>query len=132
MVSHVLHVHFALHHTQTAAVAAVRVHLHAGQGKTVEKAVDRTQRADETAERPIAEDTGKADHDHDDPLVGEERAQLIEGRRIGRVLQQADCSLKGARRTDILAETRQDDAFPDAPDERDRDDEHRQEHIFQV
>ena len=131
MVSHVLHVHFALHHTQAAAVAAVRVHLHAGQGETVEKAVDRAQRADETAEGPVAENTGQADHDHDDPLVGEERAKLVEGCRVGRILQQADRSLKGARRTDILAEAWQNDAFSDTPDERDRDDEHRQENIFQ-
>ena len=55
MVSHVLHVHFALHHTQAAAVASVRVHLHAGQGEAVEETVDCPQRADEPAEGPEQE-----------------------------------------------------------------------------
>ena len=132
MIAHMPDIHPAFHYAQAAAVAAVRIHLDAGQRKTVEEAIDGAQRADKPAEQPVAEHAGQADDDHDHPFVGKDRSQLIEGSRVGRVLQQADSAFKGTGGADVLAESRQNEAFAHAPDERDGDDEHRQEDILQV
>ena len=132
MIPHVLHIHLAFHHAQSAAVAPVRIHFHPGQGETVEKAVNRAQRANKAAEGAVTEHAGQADHQHDHPFVGKHRPQLIEGGGVHRVLQQADRAFKGSRRADVFAEAGQDDPLPDAVDQRNGDHKHREEHIFQI
>ena len=77
MIPDMLHIHRTSHHTRAAAIAAVRIHLHAREGKPVEQAVDCTQRADEAAEGPVAENADQADYDHDYPFAGEEHTELI-------------------------------------------------------
>ena len=63
------HIHLTAAHAGAAAVAAVLVHLDTGQCKLVEKTVDRAQGTDKAAERPVAEDAGSADDQHDHELT---------------------------------------------------------------
>ena len=113
-----------------AAVAAVRVRLHAHQAEAVEQPVDRAQGAEETAEAAVAENAGQQDGNEDDPLAGEDPAQHLKHGRVGGVGQVAGRALQGARRADILAEGRQGQAPGQGIIQRKGDHEHRQDDVF--
>ena len=82
MVAHMAHIHTAGAHTTAAVVAAAVVHLYPDDVESVEKTVDRTQRADKAAEAPVAENTGKGNDEHDDELACKENSQHRELFRI--------------------------------------------------
>ena len=132
MISYVPDIHLALHGAQATAIAPVLIDPDPGESKPVEKAVDRTQRADEPAEGTVAEHTGQSDHQHDHPLAGKDLTQLIEGRAVCRMLQNTHRTLQCTGRTDILAESRENDFLADPVPERDCDHEHSQESILEV
>ena len=78
MVSHMFHVHVTLPHTESAAVAAICIYLNPDHGESVEESVDRSERADKTAECAIAECAGESYDQHDYPFAGKENSQLVE------------------------------------------------------
>ena len=125
------HVHAAAAHAGAAVVAVVLVYPHAHQAEAVEQPVDCAQGAEEAAEAAIAEHTGQADNEHDGELAGEEDAQHAEKARVVGVCQQADGTLKGAGRTDVLAEARNGNIVLEPIPQRNRHNEHGQRDVFQ-
>ena len=132
MIAHMAHVHAAAAHAGAAVVAAGRVHFHADHGDLAEKAVDRAEGADKAAEAAIAEHAGKADHQHDDELAREEDVQHGEVVCVGRIGQQEDCALKGARRTDVLAEAGHRHAVGNAVPRRNADGKDGEEDVLKI
>ena len=100
------HVHAAAAHTGAAAVAALLIHPHTHQAEAVEQPVDRAERADKTAETPVAEPAGQSDDQHDRELAGKEDTQHAEQSRVVGIGQQADRTLKGSGGTDVFAKAR--------------------------
>ena len=131
MVAHMPHVHAAAAHAGAAAAAAVLVDLHTDDAEAVEQTVDRAKRTKETAEAPVAEDTGQSDHQHDAPFAGKQDPQHAKHPGVGRVDQMAHRAFRGSCRTDVFAESRQGHVVAQAVDQRYGDHEHCQDHILQ-
>ena len=131
VVAHAPYIHVAMPHASATVVAAVCVHLYADDVEAVEQAVDRPQRADETAEAAVAEHAYEADHQHDDELAGEQDAQHAIVGGVGGIGQMAHRALEGARRTDVFTEARQGDLIAQAVPKRYGDHEHGQNDVFQ-
>ena len=132
VVADMAYVHLAVAHAGSAAVAAVFIYFDADEGQLVEEAVDRAEGTDEAAEGPVAEDAGSSDDDHDHEFASEEDLQH---RKIARVLgvgEEADGALKSACRTDVFAKARHCQVVTDPVPHGNRDDEYREDHIFEI
>ena len=106
MIAHMANVHAAVPHTGPAAVAAALIHPHSHEAELIKKSVNCAERADETAETPVAENACKSDDQHDRELPRKEDSQHAKKARIGRIGQESDRSFKCSRRADILTESR--------------------------
>ena len=125
------HIHTAAAHTGSAMIAPVRIHLHADDVETIEETVDRTQRAQETAEAAIAENARQHDHQHNDKLPGKKNSQHVVHRSIGGIGQMTDRTFRSTCRTDIFAEARKRHFIPQTVPQGNGDHKHRQYHVFQ-
>jgi len=95
--------------TAANALAAMRtdrfIYLCADDGKSAEKAVDRAQRAYETAKRAIAEYAGQSKNQQNSKFPGEENAEHREITAVAGMAQKPDGRFKGACRAYIFAKT---------------------------
>ena len=132
VVAHMPHVHAAAAHTGSAVVAADRVHLYAHNRDLAEKPVDCAQRAYETAETAVTEHAGQSDDEHDDKLSREQDVQHPEIAGIGGIREQEDRPLRGAGRTDVLAEAGDRHTVNNPVPGGNPDDKDPENHIFQV
>lgn len=85
MITNMPDIHPTMPHTGAAAVAALCIHLYSYEAETIEQTVDGTKRAYKAAEAPIAENTCRADDDHDDKLACEKYAKHTEQVAVARV-----------------------------------------------
>ena len=131
MVAHVPHVHAAGTYAAATAAATAAVHFHADDIKAVEKAVDRSQGADKTAEGPVAEYAQQPDEEHDDKLPREQDAQHGKLFRVYRVCQEAYGPLKSPGGADIFAEARQRHVVPEPIPQRDGNCKDREKNVLQ-
>ena len=125
-------IHLAAAHAGAAAVAAVFIYFDADEGQLVEEAVDRAEGTDEAAEGPVAEDAGSSDDDHDHEFAREEDLQHCKIARVLGIGEEADGALKSACRTDVFAKARHCQVVTDPVPHGNRDDEYREDHIFEI
>ena len=132
MISYMSYIHRACHHAPAAAAAAFRTDPDSGQGKAIEKTVDRAQRAEKPAEAAVAEDTGQANGQHNNPFLRKYGFQLEKGGTVCGVLQQPNGAFQGTGRADILAEGWQRNAFSHTEEQRYGNDKYGQYSVLQV
>ena len=104
MVTHTPHIHRTPPDACAAAGAVFFLHPDPNERKAAEESIDRTKRAQKTAERPVTEHTGKPDHQENDPFPGKEETEHGEQAGILFIGQQPHSPFQRACRADILAE----------------------------
>ncbi len=124
-------VHLAMACAKAAARALVRVDLYADQIDPREHAVDRAQRAQETAEAAEHEDRRADEERQYDEFARKEYVEHRELLGVGGVGHQPDRALKCAGRADELAKARHGQMLQRVI-ERNGDDEHDQYHVLHI
>ena len=132
MVTDASYIHLTVPYTGSAAVAAVLVHLNAYDVEPVEQTVYSAERADKAAESAEAEYARNAYYQHYHEFAREENVQHTEVVRVVRICEEHHRTLGGTRRTDVFAEARYRGPVHYAVPQRDAENEHRRDYIFEI